>query len=79
MSHGNKKCGVATWHKNTCDICGDEASVTEPRDYGHLKDTWIKAAVKGGSEKQVNLIHNGVGIADMYSRDEFENAMKRTN
>ncbi len=37
------------------------------------------AAVKGGSEKPVNLIHNGVGIADMYSRDEFENAMKRTN
>jgi len=36
------------------------------------------AAVKGGSEKPVNLIHNGVGIADMYSRDEFEIAMKRT-
>jgi hypothetical protein len=34
---------------------------------------------EGGSEKPVTLIHNGVGIADMYSRDEFENAMKRTN
>lgn len=37
------------------------------------------AAVEGGSEKPVTLIHNGVGIADMYSRDEFENAMKCTN
>jgi hypothetical protein len=37
------------------------------------------AAVEGGSDEPVTLIHNGVGIADMYSRDEFENAMKRTN
>ncbi len=44
MRHGNKKCGVATWHENACDICGVTAAVTEPRDYGHLKDTWIKAA-----------------------------------
>ena len=36
------------------------------------------AAVEGKIEKPVNLIHNGVGIADMYSRDEFENAMKQT-
>jgi len=36
-------------------------------------------AVKGGSEKPAILIHNGVGIADMYSPDEFENAMKLTN
>jgi len=31
------------------------------------------------TQTQPKLIHNGVGIADMYSRDEFENAMKRTN
>ena len=36
------------------------------------------AAVKGGIDEPPTLIHNGVGIADMYSRDEFENAMKRT-
>jgi len=36
------------------------------------------AAVEGKIEKPVTLIHNGVGIADMYSQDEFENAMKRT-
>ena len=28
---------------------------------------------------QSKLIHNGVGIADMYSPDEFEIAMNRTN
>jgi hypothetical protein len=54
MRHGNKKCGVATWHENTCDICGAEASVTEPRDYGHLKDTWIKAAEKHQPERTMN-------------------------
>jgi len=44
VKHGNKGCGVATWHDNTCDICGNIAYVTEPRDFGHLKDTWIDAA-----------------------------------
>jgi len=29
--------------------------------------------------KPGKLIHNGVGIADMYPPDEFENAMRRTN
>jgi hypothetical protein len=28
---------VATFHAGTCDICGQSASVSEPRDYGHLK------------------------------------------
>jgi hypothetical protein len=37
------------------------------------------AAVEGGSEKPVTLIHNGVGIADMYSPDEFENAVLRND
>jgi hypothetical protein len=35
--YGNKCCGVATWHVGVCDICGIETSVTEPRDFGHLK------------------------------------------
>ena len=30
---------VATFHAGTCDICGQSASVSEPRDYGHLR-TW---------------------------------------
>jgi methionyl-tRNA synthetase len=38
--HGKRECGRATWHPNTCDVCGKTTSVTEPRDYGHLKETW---------------------------------------
>jgi hypothetical protein len=39
--HGNKKCVIATWHIGSCDVCGKEqVKVTEPRDFGHLKDGW---------------------------------------
>ncbi len=30
----------ATWHEGTCDLCGSEAPLTEPRDFGHLKPNW---------------------------------------
>jgi hypothetical protein len=42
MEHGNKQTpGIATWHYGTCDICKkDHVPVTEPRDFGHLKETW---------------------------------------
>ena len=31
----------STWHNGTCDVCNDaKVPVTEPRDYGHLRDTW---------------------------------------
>lgn len=39
--HGNRQCGLATWHTDTCDVCGaKDVMVTEPRDYGHLKSGW---------------------------------------
>ncbi len=38
MKHGNRPPGIATWHENTCGICGAKTAVTEPRDFGHLKD-----------------------------------------
>lgn len=39
--YGNRPCGVATWHPDTCDICGlEDVAVTEPRDFGHLRDGW---------------------------------------
>lgn len=41
--HGRRECGIATWHPDECGICGEYAYVTEPRDYGHLKDGWEKA------------------------------------
>jgi hypothetical protein len=34
---GMPKGHVATWHEGFCNICGKPASVTEPRDFGHLK------------------------------------------
>ena len=43
---GRRECGVSTWHPDTCSLCGNEAMVTEPRDYGHLKDGWQKGKRK---------------------------------
>jgi hypothetical protein len=32
----------ATYHLDACDICGLHGDVTEPRDFGHLKEGWDK-------------------------------------
>lgn len=34
--HGTRRVGLATWHVGTCSVCGEEKSVTEPRDFGHF-------------------------------------------
>lgn len=31
--YSKKQFQVSTWHKGTCEVCGKEASVTEPRDF----------------------------------------------
>lgn len=31
---------ISTMHVGDCDICGEHRAVTEPRDFGHLKDGW---------------------------------------
>ena len=33
---------IATWHPGICGICNEEKSVTEPRDFGHLREGWEK-------------------------------------
>jgi NTP pyrophosphatase (non-canonical NTP hydrolase) len=38
--HGYRECGVATWHNDTCGVCGEYKACTEPRDFGHLKNSW---------------------------------------
>lgn len=38
--YGRGECGIATWHTDTCGVCGKETAVTEPRDYGYLKEGW---------------------------------------
>jgi len=32
-----KEDHVSTYHQGTCDVCGESASVTEPRDFGHMR------------------------------------------
>ena len=29
---------ISAWHQGTCGICGQRGAVTEPRDFGHLRD-----------------------------------------
>ena len=43
-THGHREAGVATWHIGACNVCGmKDVSVTEPRDFGHLKSSWLVA------------------------------------
>lgn len=42
--YGRREVGVATWHIDTCGLCGSECMVTEPRDFGHLKEGWKERA-----------------------------------
>lgn len=50
---GNRKCNeCATWHVGECDICGIEGSVTEPRDFGHLRNGFRSESM---NEKEVKL------------------------
>lgn len=44
IKHGRRMPTCATWHPDTCGVCGLEAVVTEPRDFGHLKDSWKASA-----------------------------------
>lgn len=47
-AHGRRSSGPATtWHYGTCDVCGRPEMVTEPRDFGHLRDSWRTAANAG--------------------------------
>jgi hypothetical protein len=44
-THGKRMCGVATWHPDTCGVCGKSGvSVTEPRDFGYLENGWSDKA-----------------------------------
>ena len=40
MKHGSFKVGTATWHKDTCGVCGEIKTCTEPRDFGYLLLGW---------------------------------------
>ena len=36
--YGRHPVGIATWHLDTCGICGRRTGVTECRDFGHLRE-----------------------------------------
>lgn len=41
VKHGKRPQGrLSCWHVGRCDICGAWTAVTEPRDFGHLRDGW---------------------------------------
>lgn len=43
LKYGRKGVvGLATWHNDKCDICGEMRDCTEPRDFSHLKPGWEK-------------------------------------
>ena len=39
--HGERFPRISKWHYGKCDVCDENKSVTEPRDYGHFPH-WFK-------------------------------------
>ena len=39
-NYGSFKAGTATWHSDTCGVCGRYRACTEPRDFGYLLLGW---------------------------------------
>lgn len=52
--YGRRRCGMACWHVGTCGICGIEACVTEPRDFGHLQTGWRERYEQEASNEQAS-------------------------
>jgi hypothetical protein len=45
--YGHKLPGEGTtWHHGVCGVCGEDDIVTEPRDFGHLKEGWHLLALE---------------------------------
>ena len=42
--YGRHPAGVSTWHVGACGICGRVTGVTEPRDFGHLREWPVRDA-----------------------------------
>lgn len=54
MKYGKRTPKFATWHEDDCGICGKRESVTEPRDFGHLKQNWRDGLCVNLSEYREN-------------------------
>jgi tRNA G26 N,N-dimethylase Trm1 len=46
MKYGRRAPHIACYHTSECDLCGQTASLTEPRDYGHLNEKKIEKELK---------------------------------
>lgn len=70
--YGRKAAGLATWHPGTCGVCLADAAVTEPRDFGHLRDDWKERYSKacGGSDLTAEL-----GEFEVWQNDEMVASM----
>jgi len=44
--HPTRRSMWSTWHPDTCGVCGEETSCTEPRDFGYLREGWESEAAK---------------------------------
>lgn len=38
--YGSRIPELSCWHIGKCGVCGKEKPVTEPRDFGYLKEGW---------------------------------------
>lgn len=58
--YGNGPCGIACWHKGTCHLCGAVTSVSEPRDFGHLRETPLlfRCTIPGGRSFVITGLEN---------------------
>jgi hypothetical protein len=45
LKHGKREPGLACWNVDKCDVCGEIKPCTEPRDFGHLKETFKSLAI----------------------------------
>ena len=57
--YGRRLPKLATWHDGDCEICGFTNAVTEPRDFGHLKEGWHLMALEAMALQVVKMASIG--------------------
>ena len=57
--YGRRSPTYATWHQGECEICGLTKTVTEPRDFGHLKNGWHFLALESMALEVVRCAGSG--------------------
>jgi hypothetical protein len=59
QKYGRRSSLNATWHHSECDVCGMAKAVTQPRDFGHLKEGWHLLALELFSLEVVKAASRG--------------------